>query len=116
MMDIFKQCSLCGGKWIDREKFLSDPEIHLVGYQVNFKKLTSGYLLFNHACKTTLAIKAIEFEDLYDGEMYSERKTGTDDCPGYCLHISNLKPCPAECECAFIREILQIVKNMRGQV
>jgi hypothetical protein len=111
---MFKQCSLCGKVWSAREEFLSDEDIELVGYQVNFKQLTSGYFLFNHSCKTTLAIKAIEFADLYDGEVFDSRKTGTEECPGYCLHISNLKPCPAECECAYIREIIQIVKNIRG--
>lgn len=42
--------------------------------------------------------------------MYEVRKAGTDECPGYCLHEDELKPCDAECECAYAREIVQLVK------
>lgn len=34
-----------------------------------------------------------------------------DDCPGYCLHADELAPCPASCECAFVRDVLQLVRE-----
>jgi hypothetical protein len=37
--------------------------------------------------------------------------TGTAECPEFCLHRSKLNPCPAKCECAYIREIIQAIKN-----
>jgi hypothetical protein len=43
--------------------------------------------------------------------MVEERKTGTEECPGYCLHQDELQPCPARCECAYVREIIQIIRN-----
>jgi len=100
----------CGKTWPDRDSFLDDPGILLIGYQVNFKYLKLGRFLFNHSCGTTLALTADLFVDLYGGPVFSVRATGSDACPGYCLRKTSLSPCPAQCECAFIREILQIIK------
>ena len=105
----FKHCDVCGKAWPIRGDFLADPEVDLVGYQVNFTDLVTGLLLFDHDCGTTLAISALEFRDLYDGPIFRSRRTGEDDCPGYCLHTDELRPCPARCECAFVRDLLQIV-------
>ena len=108
---VFKKCSTCGFEWNQRDLFIVDPKIDVVGYQVNFEALLEGFFLFNHDCGTTLAIWAKEFKDLYDGPIFKERQTGGDACPGYCLHHDELNPCPAECECAFVREILHIINQ-----
>jgi hypothetical protein len=109
--DGFKQCSVCGFRWSTREQFLADPDIEIIGYQVNFVELLAGFFLFNHSCKTTLAILSEAFEDLYGGPVFSERATGSAECQDRCLHESDLSPCPVQCECAFVREIIQHVKN-----
>ena len=111
MAEFFKTCNNCNTSWEDRESFLADPPLELIGYQVSFKNLSLGYFLFNHDCNSTLAIHAGEFEDLYDGPVFSERHTGDASCPGMCLHQSDLRRCPVQCECAYVREVLQIVKN-----
>ena len=108
---MFKSCPLCAVIWATRDDFLSDPSLEIIGYQVNFYHLRAGLFLFNHSCKTTLAIKAGEFFDLYDGPIFTERKTRGPDCPAYCLHESELHVCPAQCECASVREIIQIIKK-----
>lgn len=111
---IFKKCSLCSSTWATRDEFLSDPLLEMIGYQVNFKHLELGAFLFNHnrnQCCTTLAIEAGKFKDLYDGPIYSERFTGTQECPQYCVDKCKLNPCPAKCECAYVREIIQIIRN-----
>jgi len=110
----FKKCSMCNHVWSDREAFLSDPELVLVGYQVNFKELEAGLLLFQHdvgGCRTTVALKTEQFRDLYAGPVYTERKTDSEECPSYCLYEEELGTCLAACECAFVREVLQIVKE-----
>jgi len=109
--DGFKQCTVCGFRWSTRDQFLEDPNIELIGYQVNFGELLAGFFLFNHSCKTTLAILSEAFEDLYDGPVFSERAFGSAECPDRCLHEDDLSPCPVQCECAFVREIIQHVKN-----
>jgi len=111
MASIFKTCPNCGYIWPNRDDFLQDARVTIVGYQVNFESLKEGFFLFNHSCKTTLAIEVVSFVDLYDGPVFSEKATGTDTCPGHCLNKSTLSPCPAICECAFVREIIQIFKN-----
>jgi len=107
----FKVCPNCDFVWKNREDFLNDNKVSMIGYQVHFKNLTAGIFLFNHFCKGTLAIEVSSFKDLYDGPIFKERATGSDECPEYCLHKDNLDPCPAECECAFVREIIQIIKR-----
>lgn len=107
----FKTCNICKIEWGSRSNFLSDPNIELVGYQVNFEALTTGLFYFNHSCKGTLAFYVEAFMGLYDGPVFTERATNGDDCPGHCLHEHNLESCPVECECASVREVLQIVND-----
>jgi len=109
----FKNCTTCNFKWRAREEFLTDPSVELVGYQVSFDELLLGLFLFNHKCGTTLAIPVNKLRDLYNGPIYSERKTGGPECPGYCLRKSELRPCPAQCECAWIRELIQIISSIK---
>ena len=107
----FKKCSNCGFKWETRDDFLMDPQIEMIGYQSNFKELTLGLFYFNHSCKGTLAIYAGLFKDLYEGLIFTSRATGTKDCPGHCLQRENFDLCPAQCECSYVREIIQLIRN-----
>ena len=107
----FKRCSSCGYEWESRDGFIEDPALCIIGYQVDFEHLKEGLFLFNHSCGTTLAIMAGDFRDLYEGPVFSERLTGSGECPEYCLHQSELRPCPAKCECAYVREIVQIITD-----
>jgi len=107
----FKKCSVCGFAWPSREDFLSDSAVEIIGYQVNFDHLTLGLFLFNHSCNNTLAIQAGVFRNLYKGPIFEERATGSEQCPGYCLLQNELRPCPAQCECAYVRQIVQIIIN-----
>ena len=107
----FKKCPNCGYEWRGRENFLNDPDIVIIGYQVNFKRLSAGYFMFNHSCKGTFTIPASQFKDLYHSPIFTERATGKKECPEYCLHQEELRPCPAHCECAYVRDILQTIKN-----
>ena len=109
--EAFKQCTSCGFRWSTRDQFLEDPDIELVGYQVNFVELLAGFFLFNHSCGTTLAVLSEAFEDLYDGPVFSERATGSEQCQEHCLHENDLSPCPVQCECGFVPEIIQNVKS-----
>ena len=107
----FKTCPNCNFIWQDREHFLSDKSLSVVGYQAHLEALETGWFLFNHSCGTTLAIEAGDFRDLYDGPVFQERLTGTDTCPGFCRDKEALGSCSAKCECAYVREILQIVRR-----
>ena len=107
----FKTCPKCGFAWPTRKAFLEDPSLALIGYQIDFRQLKLGLFLFNHTCKATLAMHANAFWDLYQGTVFVDRATGGPDCPEYCLHQDVLSPCPAQCECAFVREILQVIRN-----
>ena len=111
-MKIFKQCSCCASPWFTREEFLRDENIELVGYQVNFSHLELGYFLFNHlTCESTMAIPAGLFKDLYAGPVFAQRLTGTEVCQGFCKDLEALGPCDNQCECVYVREIMQIIRN-----
>ena len=111
-MSVYKKCTCCEYPWFSREEFLGDNKLDFVGYQVNFSNLELGFFLFNHlTCKSTIAVHAGLFKDLYDGPIFSERQTNTENCSGYCGDRDALGPCDAECECAYVREIMQIVRE-----
>lgn len=93
---------------------MGDPHVVVVGYQASFKTLSAGLFLFNHlvaGCNTTISVPAGEFFDLYEGPLFEGRLNGSKDCPQYCLNKSELRSCPAQCECAFVREVLQVVMS-----
>jgi hypothetical protein len=106
-----KTCPTCGFVWTDRAAFLADPGLRLIGYQPRFIDLKAGFFLFNHTCGTTFAMQAEAFVDLYQGPIFKTRLTGTDACSGQCLNESHLEPCPAACECAYVRAILDRVAH-----
>ena len=111
--NFFKKCPNCGFEWRTRGEFLTDPKLELIGYQCNFKELNLGLFYFNHTCKGTLVIHAGAFEYLYDGRVFESRATGTVECPGFCLHKEELEPCPTQCECSYVRDIIQLIRNLK---
>lgn len=107
---------MCGFVWRDRAAFIHDISLECNGYQVNFEKLELGLFYFTHrveGCYSTLAVYAEDFYDLNPAGGYPQRKTLTEQCPAYCLDRENLKRCGAHCECAFVRDLIQILKKMK---
>ncbi len=114
MTGSFKTCPLCQTKWETRDDFLDDASLEIIGYVANFKKLELGLFYFTHkkeGCFTTLTIKAKEFISMYKGKRYEERKNRKEECPSYCLDKDSLDRCDAFCECAFNREVIQLIKK-----
>lgn len=117
MTEYFKKCSMCGEIWGTRDEFLDDRSLELNGYGADFDRLENGLFYFTHKlqdCSTTMALKSSEFLNLYTGEKYPDSKMGGDECPRLCLDKNALDRCPAFCECAFVREIIQIIKARHG--
>lgn len=115
--NIFKQCPCCSFTWASRDEFLADPNLDLNGYQVNFQNLEGGMFLFTHnteSCQSTMTIMMGVFRDLYSGATYTENKALSEECPRYCIEENQLSRCDALCECAFVREILQIILQMQN--
>ncbi len=108
---MFKKCPMCCQIWENRETFLSDPEVEIIGYQASFDHIKNGLFLYNHVCKTTLAMEVMEFDDLYKGTRYDMSLTGTDDCANLCYDINKLSPCDSQCKYAYVRDIIQVIKN-----
>ena len=105
---------MCGFQWSDRHQFLSDSTIIINGYAADFEDLKLGLLFFTHDtknCGTTITIYAEEFWDMYEGKMFEVSMRGKEGCPGYCLHEEQLERCEQYCECAYVRGIIQIIKQ-----
>ncbi len=110
---------MCRKEWEDREAFLNDETLELNGYGADFEIIEDGLFYFTHnvpGCKSTMALKAGDFFDLYTAERSPERKRGADECPGLCLDKDVLDRCSVFCEYAFVREVIQVLlrRHNRG--
>lgn len=109
---VFKKCPQCSTVWESQDDFISDPQLRINGYLAHMDDLELSRFYFTHTkedCHSTLVIQAKHFLNLYSGKRYPERRTGSEECPGYCLDRNELSRCDAMCECAFNREIIQII-------
>ncbi len=114
----FKICPMCSNHWEMLEDFLSDHELELSGYQVSFIDLKGGLFYFSHTkpgCGTTLAIPVNEFTGLSNRPMLASQGKQSKCCPELCVRKNDLEPCPVECECSWVREIMQIIRNWKKQ-
>lgn len=114
----FKICPTCSKPWKTLEDFLTDSELELSGYQVNFADLKGGLFYFTHLhkdCGTTLAIPVEAFTGLSTRRILTSRGSRPVCCPDICVRQGALDPCPVECECVWVREIMQIVRNWEKQ-
>ncbi len=111
--EVFKVCPMCSTEWVTRDEFLNDLSLEINGYGADFERLDWSLFYFTHkkeGCFSTMVVEAKDFLDLYSGKKYTERRTGLEDCPGYCLDKEQLNRCEALCECAFNREIINLIK------
>jgi hypothetical protein len=112
----FKTCPNCKTVWQMLDGFLSDPNVEFAGYQVNFQDLKGGLFYFSHTdavCGTTLAIPVKEFTGLSKRTMLNDHGKQPDGCPNLCVRQGSLDPCPVECECLWVREIIQIIRDWK---
>ncbi len=117
MSDHFKVCSGCNKVWHTQERFISDCDLELNGYKANFEKLENGLFFFSHkqdGCHSSITTEVNDFMNLYSGPFYTDRKIGTEDCPDHCRNIEQLDRCEALCECAFVREILNHIRERQA--
>ncbi len=110
----FYKCPTCSHVWSGREDFVADHEVSIEGYQADLDDLDNGLFYFTHSgcgCGGVIVLKAELFTDLYSGRRHPEPKTGSDECPGFCLRQECLDPCGAHCSCGYVREIIQMLKK-----
>jgi hypothetical protein len=113
---LFKTCPCCGETWETQRSFVVDQSLRLNGYMADFEELELGLLMFTHddkddKCGSTMALHVQDFMNLYRGPVYEERRMGKEDCPRYCLDKENLQRCNAACECAYVRDLIQIIMH-----
>ena len=109
--DDFKFCKKCKTGWKTRELFLNDPNVVLIGFMANNDDYEKGIYLFNHvlpddSCNTTLGLFVKGFMDMYDGDIYTDLKMGTDKCSGHCAKVDLIEECNVPCRNAVARKIM----------
>ncbi|MDK9698827.1 MAG: hypothetical protein OEM52_01575 [bacterium] len=110
----FKQCRVCQHCWNELSDLVKDRSLDIAGYQASFKSVEEGLILFTHLdenCHSTLAVKAGELKQLYQGTTFLVRNTGKVSCEGRCLNSNDIEPCAAECDMRWVREVLQILRS-----
>lgn len=114
----FGRCPGCGVGWSSRDELLSDDAVSLTGYIATFESLLIGWYQFTHLqpdCESTFTVEVGKFIDLYDGDLYEERKTGLEECPRHCYEPENLEPCDVKCEFSFVRSIMQKLREIKPE-
>lgn len=114
----FKTCPKCRCTWETRDAFLDDHALELNGYKADFQELQYGMFFFthkHHECCSTMVLLVEDFRTLYTGRTYPENKALSAECPRYCADDKQLDRCDAFCECAFAREIIQIIRERHDQ-
>jgi len=108
----FQICTSCQHVWKTRDGFLTDSEISLRGYQPHFEELKTGYFYFTHAhCGTTMLLPVRRFSDMDEGPVFDKSMRGAEGCPGYCLRWGELEECGNPCECAWVRRLMQKLRQ-----
>lgn len=110
----FLSCTMCEACWPDIESIITDETLEVCGYQARFDEPTQGMILITHmadGCRTTLGVGVAQLAPLYRGPVYTERKTGTDECGGLCLFEHRLEECEAECDMAWVRRVIQAMRK-----
>jgi hypothetical protein len=100
------------------ELFLADPDLKIAGYQVHFQDLKGGLFYFSHLsenCGTTLAIPVGNFASLSDRPILTSRGKQPEGCPNLCVREGSTEACPIECECLWVREIMQVIQDWEKQ-
>ena len=104
---LFRTCPKCGFEWRSRDQFINDPNIMIIGYQLNYVEFVAGFFYFNHSCKDTFTIRANVFENLYNSPVFENWGVGSELFPEHCLRYKESESCPIKCECAFVKKIIQ---------
>ena len=110
----FKHCTLCPALWVEAEDFIRDLELRVEGYLAAFTNPEEGLILVTHRkaeCGTTLAIPAGALRRFYHGPEYVAHHTGDDDCRRLCVTRDELEACDVECDMAWVREIIQLLRR-----
>ena len=110
----FKNCTVCGAVWPTLSDFVTDPNLHVNGYQASFGTPEEGVILLTHnvpECGTTLGVVAGTLQELYLGPRYQETLAGTEPCAMWCLDERSVEDCDAPCAMAWIRHVLQYLRR-----
>jgi hypothetical protein len=110
----FKQCGMCQHAWADAIELVCDRTLELAGYQAAFDDPETGLFLMLHRkpdCLTTIGIRAGKLRHFYQEPVPTELLAGQNGCPGHCFSADNLEPCNHPCRMAWVRQVLQYLRN-----
>lgn len=114
---MFKKCFNCNFEWNSIDEFIHDKSNKYIGYQADFKDPIKGAFLFNHKCRTTMAVPVPLLADYFLIQNNTDAKynPGTaKDCPKFCLTENNIENCPVtDCKGYWVRLIIKKIKEIK---
>lgn len=116
-VDDFATCGSCHFRWPTWEEFVLDPGVRLLGFQGLVALPETNLLVFEHRCGSSVSILTTRLRHLLpeeDGEPLPCLR-GTVDCPGHCLSLADTGTCEMCCVNARERELIGIVREIRGE-
>jgi hypothetical protein len=108
---IFQRCGSCGHEWPTFETFTLDARVRPIGVQIVPDRPDLNVLVFEHACGSSVSVRASRLRHLLGREEPTVRPSlfGTEVCNGHCRLIENMKSCDQPCANASDRRLLLLI-------
>ena len=121
----FKTCLLCNTSWYTVDDFIRDPEVDIIGYQPHPAKTGAGLFIFGHRhCNSSISVRLDALSELQvcltrDAESVYiigpdmiQESCSTATCFENCLRKTDSANGNLQCECSYVREVMQIIKHL----
>ena len=117
--EAFRTCGSCRQGWSTAAAFLGDATITVIGLQVAEHLPDANLLIFEHACGTSVSVRAARLRfllpDPADGADLPSLY-GSEECQGLCRRLDEWKVCDRPCVNARDRQLLQLVLRIKSGV
>ncbi|MBD3403480.1 hypothetical protein GF420_11335 [candidate division GN15 bacterium] len=108
IMHRLKQCPGCG-EWFTWQQLIDDPNVRPLGMNVEVNDHRHGYLHFHHTtpgCNTAFVISTRDIIPRIIRAEADGHRGHSENCPGYCTSIDELRHCHTNCSFASVRSLL----------
>jgi hypothetical protein len=113
----FRTCGSCRQRWPTAQDFLGDARLRVVGLQVAEHLPESNLLIFEHACGSSVSVRAARLRFLLPDPAEGQDLPclyDSDQCQGLCKRLEEWKACDRPCVNARDRHLLQLVLRIKA--
>jgi len=113
----FKLCNSCN-RWLSAEDILSNPVVYPIGLAAHGVGMANLFFYFVHHvpdCMSTIMISAAELAPFVLEKTDQKALLGSEDCPGHCTDLHDLRECSMNCQHAAFRRFYQTLQANRRE-